>query len=291
MHGTADEDGPTDDGQDQLLREAARLAALPAFPDAVREYTKGLARFREGPRLVNKLISYDTRWRVVGYLLYLHSDRARFGPDGGATYGRLLEICTRRQEVSPRVLKSMLALLQFTGFVEARRNSADRRLKFYRPTERMDGFVKQWLGYGVNALDRLEPEMQRARMLGEDPTFADRFLVSGGRAHLAGTPPADLVPEFPAFFGARDGAGAALLAVMLADMDGAPVPSRADIAKRFGLSKTQVTNVLAAGEAQGFFVLDAAGVPAATPHLRDVYRRWISIELAFYARHMRLPSP
>jgi hypothetical protein len=273
--------------QDELIAHAARLAALPAFPLAVREYTVGLARFRESPRLANKLISYDTRWRVVGYLLYLAADRERFGVDGGATYGRLLEICTRRQEVSPRVLKTMLAILKFTRFVETVSRDTDRRSKIYRPTARMDQFVNLWLSYAVAALDSLEPEMQRTRMLREDPGFADRFLVSGGREHLTGTPPADRMPEFMAFFGARDGAGAAVLSVMQAAIDGTRVPSRAAIAKRFGLSKTQVSNVLAAGEAIGFFTLDGAGVPAATPHLRDTFASWISIELAFYARHMQ----
>ena len=57
------------------------------------------------------------------------------------------------------------------------------------------------------------------------------------------------------------------------------MPSRAAIAKKFGLSKTQVSNVMAVGEAQGFFTLDSAGVPAATPRLRDSYGSWISIEL------------
>ena len=273
--------------QDELAAHAARLVALLAFPRAVREYTVGLARFRESPRLANKLISYDTRWRVVGYLLYLAADREWFGADGGATYGRLLEICTRRQEVSPRVLKTMLALLKFTGFIETVHSETDRRSKFYRPTARMDQFVNLWLSYAVSALDILEPEMQRTRMLWEDPGFPDRFLVSGGRDHLANTPPADRMPEFMALYGARDGAGAAVLSVMLADIDGTPMPSRAAIAKRFGLSKTQVSNVLAIGEAGGFFTLDDAGVPAATQYLRDSYRRWISIELAFYARHMQ----
>jgi hypothetical protein len=273
--------------QDELAAHAACLLALPAFPKAVREYTVGLARFRESPRFANKLISYDTRWRVVGYLLYLAADRERFGADGGATYGRLLEICTRRQEVSPRVLKTMLALLKFTGFIETISSDTDRRSKLYRPTARMDQFVNLWLGYAVSALDLLEPDMQRTRMLREDSGFAERFLVSGGREHLTATPPADRMPEFIAFYGARDGAGAAVLSVMLADIDDTPVPSRAAIAKQFGLSKTQVGNVLATGEAKGFFALDGAGVPAATQHLRDSYGRWISIELAFYARHMQ----
>lgn len=273
---------------DELLEQAARLKALPAFPAAVRQYIVGMAQFRQSPRLVNKLVSYDTRWRVVGYLLYLHADRERFGPEGGATYSALLEICTARREASPRVLKTMLALLQVTGFIQARRGSADRRLKFHSPTERMDRFVKLWLSYAVGALDSLEPAMQRTMMLEHDKGFADRFLVSGRRDHVTGTPPADRMPEFIGFYGAIEGASAVTLVVMLADIDGTPLPSRAAIARRFGLSKTQVSNVMAAGEAIGFFTLDAAGVPAATPHLRETFAKWISIELAFYAQHMQL---
>lgn len=57
--------------------------------------------------------------------------------------------------------------------------------------------------------------------------------------------------------------------------------------KRFGLSKTQVSSIIDEGARLGFFRLDGAAVPLATPHLRDSYARGISIELAFYARHMR----
>jgi hypothetical protein len=149
--------------EDDLLAVAARFSACAAFPEAVRRFSEGQAEFRQGPRLLNKLLSRDASWRVIGYLLYLHADRDRFGPQGGATYGRLLELCTRRAEVGRRTLKTMLALLRFAGFVQARPSAADRRVKFYRPTERMLDFVRRWLSYPVAALDVLEPQMQRAR--------------------------------------------------------------------------------------------------------------------------------
>jgi hypothetical protein len=83
---------------------------------------------------------------------------------------------------------------------------------------------------------------------------------------------------------------------MLADIDQLQLPSRAAIAKRFGLSKTKVSIVLGQGVNHGFLTLDGSGAPAPTQHLRDSYCRWISIELAFYAQHMRpsqglIPSP
>jgi hypothetical protein len=196
-------------------------------------------------------------------------------------------MCGRRPEISPRVLKTMLALLQFTGMVKAKHNSGDRRSKIYQPTPRMQGFMQPWLHYATSTLDLLEPEMRRARLLQDDPGFVDRFLVSSGRAHETAKPLVERMPEWVAFFGMRDGAMTVVLPIMRADIDGTAVPSRAELAKTFGLSKTQVTKVLQIGEAEGYFVLDAAGVPAATELLRKTFRQWVATELAFYAQHMQ----
>jgi DNA-binding MarR family transcriptional regulator len=276
-----------DDETDPLSAQAARFAAMPVFEAALRAYITGVTGFRRSNRLINKLVSYHARFRLAGYLLYLHADRERFGHDGGATYGNLLAMCNRPPEISPRVLKTMLALLQFTGMVKAKRDSGDRRSKIYQPTPRMQSFTQPWLHYATSALDILEPEMRRARMWQDDPGFVDRFLVSSGRAHETAKPLVERMPEWVAFFGMRDGAIAVTLPVMRADIDGTVVPSRAEIAKTFGLSKTQVTKVLQIGETQGYFALDAAGIPAATEHLRTTFRQWVSTELAFYAQHMR----
>lgn len=280
------EDGAANARSEPLLAEAERFRTDPAFPQAVRAYTAALARFREAPRLINKLISYESRFRVTGYLLYLDADRELFGATGGATYKNLHELCTRRNEVSPRVLKTTLALLKLTGFVETVRSRTDRRSKSYRPTARMFDFVRQWLGYAVASLDALAPRMKRGDLLKNDATFIARFLVSGGRDHAANTPPADLMPDFIAFFGSREGAAAVILAVMQARFDDAAVPARAQIARRFGLSKSQVTNIINDGMRLGYFTEETRGQLLPTPHLREDYGRWISIELAFYARHM-----
>jgi hypothetical protein len=275
------------EGIDPLATRAQRFAATPTFEEAVRAYIVGMSGFRRSSRLINKLISSHARWRLAGYLLYLHADRDRFGPDGGATYGNLLTMCNRPPEISPRVLKTMLALLQFTGFVAAKRHSADARSKIYQPTPRMQGFMLPWLQYATSTLDILEPEMARVRLLQEDAGFVDRFLVSSGRAHETAKPLVERMPEYIALFGARDGAGAVVLPIMRADLDGTPVPSRAELAGMFGVSKSQVTNVLQLGAGQGYFKLDGNGLPTATDRLRTAFRQWVAIELAFYAEHMQ----
>lgn len=272
---------------DPLLVQAERFAAMPAFDEAVRAYLAGTTGFRRSNRLMNKLISSHARWRMAGYLLYLYADRERFGADGGATYTNLLAMCSRSPEISPRVLKTMLALLQFTGYVAAKRHSGDGRSKIYKPTPRMQDFMQPWLRYATGTLDILEPEIGRAHLLQNDPGFVDRFLVSSGRAHETAKPLVKYMPEWVAFFGTREGAGAVVLSIMRADIDGTTVPSRAELARAFGISKTQVTKVLQFGETKGYFVLDADGVPAATDFLRATFRQWVATELAFYARHMQ----
>src|SRR6185312_8131749 len=98
MHSFTGENNAASHEEDRLLAAASDFRASSAFPQAIREYTLGLSRFRKAPRLINKLISYESRFRVTGYLLYLYADREKFGP-AGASYKQLHELCTRRQEV------------------------------------------------------------------------------------------------------------------------------------------------------------------------------------------------
>ncbi|HTY50019.1 MAG TPA: hypothetical protein VMB48_10035 [Steroidobacteraceae bacterium] len=286
MHISKDGGGTTTRRQVVLLQEAVHLGELPEFARAVREYTDALARFREAPRVINKLTSYETRFRVILYLLYLHADRERFGPEGGATYARILQLCMRRREVNPRVLKTTLALLKLTGLIGTRRNPDDQRSMYYHPTARMSEFVNRWLSMAVNPLDVLQPHLRRAQRLNEEPAFVEAFLVSAGRDYVVGIRPAYLMPEFMSFFWQREGASAIVAATLLSSFDGTPLPSRDRLARRFGLSKTQVSSIIVEGARLGYFEVNEAGVPTPSPRLREDYGRWVSIDLTFYARHM-----
>ncbi len=277
----------TDDLNDPLLAEAAQLRASPAFPTAIREYIVAVVRFREKPNLITKLIASEIRFRLTAYVFCMAAYHDIHGPFGGVTYTQLLELCMPRQELSPRALKTTLALLKLAGFIKTSQSKSDRRSKIYHPTARMVEHVKSWIPHAVNALDALQPEMQRARMFEQDPDCLRRFAAASGRDHATGIPLIDRMPEFTCFFGKREGAIPVVQAVMLSDIEKVPPPSRAQIASRFGLSKTQVSKIIAEGTQLGFFTVDDAGIPTATAYLRDSYARFISIELAFYARHMQ----
>ena len=80
---------------DPLLLKAAMFQEHPSFDEALQAYTIKFVEFRQRAPLINKVVSYHARWRVASYLMYLAADREMFGPEGGATYGRLLEMCKR----------------------------------------------------------------------------------------------------------------------------------------------------------------------------------------------------
>ena len=132
--------------------------------------------------------------------------------------------------------------------------------------------------------------MQRG-LLVEDRAFVDGFSVSGGRAHLEDAVPlADRVPAPLSSLKAMLGSYSVILAVLLARFEGTDTPSRRSIAGRFGLSRSQVDLVVQAGLDRGLFALDHNAMLVPTTALETSFHQWISIELAFYARHMR-PRP
>ena len=139
------------------------------------------------------------------------------------------------------------------------------------------------------ALDALQPEMQRAQQWKNDPGFIRRFLIAAGLEHTTGKLLIERMPDFNSFFGKREGAISLVLAVMLSEIENTPLPSRAHIATRFGLSKTQVSKLIKEGARIGFLSINSNGVRIDTSYLRESYGKWISIVLAFYARNM-LPA-
>lgn len=267
----------------RLAEDATVFRASPMFETVLRDYTFALTRFRRDPRVVNKLISHETRFRVVSHFLFLHAEKVLAGGEGGVTYSEMTEICSHYSNIGLRVLKAMLPMLVLTGFAEVARNDQDRRVKTYMPSGKLFALARTRLASIVAALQVLQPDVQRAASLRDDPLYLMRALFNGGPSWLADSPLVKYMQDFVAFAGGREGAAQVVYVTMLADMDGTPLLSRAAIAKEFGLSKTQVWSVFTEGERLGYFSVDGSAVPVATDKLRDQYRSWTAMELAVCA--------
>ncbi|MET3924695.1 hypothetical protein [Devosia sp. 2618] len=272
-----------------LLRiQAAALQAHPKFDQALHLYTRGVSDYREANHGIGKLTANEDRYRALNFFFYLWAESVAKGEGGAVTYSALFEVC-RRGEVTTRTLKTMLALAIFTGFAERRPHPTDRRSKLYIPTARMIAFPDYWITPAAAANDLLLPGADRVRRLRDDPDLLVHFFRSSGREFGAGVQPMTIQPEFMAFYGNKEGGSAMVMALLLADMENLPPPNRAEISRRFGLSKSQVTQLIAQGQAAGMLQI-SDGVVRATQTLHDDHAEWTALCLAFLDPHMCPPD-
>lgn len=268
----------------ELRAQADELKALPNFQDCVRRYTGDIAAFREATRPFGKLIANEDRFRVINFVFPLWAQSVASGGTGALTYGTIFEIC-RRGEVTPRVLKNTLAMAVHLGFLSRQPNPADRRSWLYAPTDLMTLFPHQWLVPAALALDDLIPGQSLTERLRNDPRVLIHFFLSAGREFDSGIQPTKLVPAYMHFCGHREGAPLLAMALLAAEMDGLPYPTRSEVALRFGLTKSQVTNVVTAGVELGFLSL-SNGAAHPTEAMRIANSDWVAAALAFLHHHL-----
>jgi hypothetical protein len=273
----------------QLKTEAAHLQALPGYEAALHTYTRQISAYREASRPVAKLIANEDRYRTLNFFFTMWAEKVGAGGDGALTYSELFEIC-RRGEVSPRILKTTLSIGGVLGFFQRSRNPADGRSWLYRPTPQMLLFPHQWLLPAAHALDTLLPDRKRAERLEADPAILVYFFRSAGREFASGLQPMTLQPEFMSFYGQKEGGAVFTMGLLLAEIDGLPTPSRAEIAARYGLTKSQVNQLIVAGQAAGLLTVEA-GMPRPTNALRDGHSEWVALSLAFLGHHLWPEAP
>jgi len=268
----------------QLHEEADRLAALPAFPTTLLHYTRRLAAFRQNIRPLAKLVANEVRYRVVNFMFWIWAEKLAHGAPGTMTYGELHALCLQGG-VTPRQLKTTLALAVFTGFLDRVPNPADRRSWIYTPTALMLAFPLQWILPAAEALDLLVSDTDRTTPLHRDQTALIHFLRSAAREFAAGIHPLAEPSAFMDFFGRREGGSVIVMSVLIAEMDGLTPPSRGEIAQRYALSKSQVAELVATAIELGLMTLDN-GRLAATDTLRHSHSEWIALSLAFLGHHL-----
>lgn len=259
------------------------------FDRGVATYAAAMTRFRlEGPPSINKLLGQDVRFRTVTFTLYLHHDAELGRPEGGATYSRLLELISGTIGGSQRVVSTTLALMQAMDFVRVEPSIRDRRVKFYRPTDKMLAVVRAWLGSLFAALDHVEPEARRSEQLAQGDDIVQRFILGVGAAFRDGESLTGRIPEFSLFFD-REGGWPLLAMAIRTAHEGRALPSRGEMAKLFGLSKTQIASVISDATAAGFFHTEGDRTRA-TPLMLERYRRWLAVSFAFFMEATALPG-
>jgi hypothetical protein len=270
------------DADDGLAAAADVIHAHRNFPHAVRHYLSMLVAWRSQSRMADKHASTHTRSSITSYVVYLHFRADPADPDDGASYLKLLDLCTIRGDCGPRGLTTTLALLRLAGYVQRQRGTMDRRVRLYRPTEKLLSHVRQWYANTLGCLDRLTGTTNFAGDVARDPDFLRHVVTSIAGPYFARA--IQLVGHYPALLTLFEIEGGSMVAAMLvtAALDDTAVPRPAEMAKRLSCSVSQVRNVMAHLEARELLRLDAdRRVPDDAP-LVPMLRRYIARELAFY---------
>lgn len=268
-------------GEDPLEVRAASLLADPAFPAATTGFITAMNRFRrEGRGPINKLLGRDVRFRVVNLCFCLHVRGRLVGSERGASFGEMVEAIRRTLGGSPRVVRTTLDMMRKMGLVDVEAGSVDRRVSIFAPTPALMALVRGWLAGVMTHLDLLEPEGRRAERFTTEPGFVEHVAVAMGEAFLAGEPLTGRIPELSCFFLYECG-WPVLNTVVAHAREGLPLPTLGVIAETYGLTKSQVANVVTLAVENGFLVRDAAGRATVTPALMAAYDRWAAIFFAF----------
>lgn len=268
-------------GEDHLAARARALLADPAFPAATTAFTASMNRFRrEGQGPLNKLLGRDIRFRVVNLCFCLHVRGQLVGPERGASFGEMVEATRRTLGGSPRVVRTTLDMMRRMGLVDVEAGRADRRVSIFVPTAPLMATVRAWLAGVMVHLDALEPGVRRAERIAAEPGFVEHVAVAMGEAFLAGEPLTGRVPELACFF--RHECGWPVLNTVVAHArEDLPLPTLGVLAETYGLTKSQVANVVTLAVENGYLVRDAAGRATVTPALMAAYDRWAAIFFAF----------
>jgi hypothetical protein len=269
-------------GFDPLAAKAESIQQHPQFAQAFRHYIETMLDWRALNKAAAKASASHARSTIVGYVLYLHFAADPADPDDGPGYAKLLRLCVQRRDCGPRVLKTVLALLRLTGFVRLERGMRDKRLKLYRPTAKMIGFMQDWYSRSVGSFDKLNPNNDFGRRLRRDEALLGHIITAIAPPYMDNN--IQLVGHFPALFElfAFD-AGFPVAALMVqSHLNQVPMPSATAIAKRFGLSPSQIRVILKMLEDRKLTISAGSKDPAA---LQLLFEAYVARELSLYATY------
>jgi hypothetical protein len=254
------------------------------FDRAVRMHVGGLLAWRGGLGGYNKVISSHARNFIMNSILYLHFQARPDDPDEGATYERLLKLCVDRGFCGPRVLRTVLMLGESTGRLTCERGRFDRRLKLFRPTEKLIAQARHCTDHMLSCFDiLLGGKAPRHDAVSREATFRRMISVAGRRYFEDGLELSEHYGDLLALL-RLDGGCATVLAVTDAQLAGVPLPAYKEVAARFRFSASQSRKILKRGEELGLVAFSAGRLTDASALVRT-YQWAFARELALYAKY------
>jgi hypothetical protein len=248
--------------------DAEAVAALrrhPRFPDALREFGAMAVRLYRGNRLINLVTNDRGRLLLAVFAIYLHYARRADDPSSGLTAARLQALFVETGLGSVGRAKALIALMRWGGYIEDAPAAPDRRFKLLQPTEKMLAVHRErWRG-ALGAAALVAPEAAQALARFDAPGFLPAFVIAQASEFQGGFRLLDHGPELQ-LFSDRNAGFPIMFGILLsaAPDDGMPptgaIPvSASALAKRFHVSRTQVTRLLHDAHAAG--LIERSGGP------------------------------
>lgn len=275
-----------------LLAEAAAVREMPAFHPALHRYAAAMLRPYRGTPQLNKLISKEGRFLMANLALQLHLWRGTAIAGDGLTLTRLRALCAEHGVASPGRVSVFLTLMRFGGFVAPAAAGGDRRTRLLVPTARMMAHVRLFTAIQLQAIDLLWPDRGHEARLYAGPGFLEAFHRHVGDFYLRGARLPEALPVIELFTRADAGYMVLLhLFLLLPAPEGRAEPAVVAMpfgptARRFGVSRSHVGNLIRAAAAAGFLQerLPGGREIAVAPRLIDLLERWFALQMALMLR-------
>lgn len=240
----------------------ADIVSHPRMPEARRLYLRQfLALYGANPFLVRLLLEqgrfFVHYFTIVNYALHDPTRR-----EAWCTVGALKHALVACGLASARQVDHLIGRLQDAGFVTVQAAPEDRRARLLLPTEAMLEHDRQWLAVHYAPLTVLWPEQNYGRAMRGDPEFQLAHRRATAEWNSWGIQVMTAVPETMLFFNHAGGhmvRSALLWAAMENGVTASVAVPYAELADRFGVSRTQVRVILRGAEALGLVRLADRG--------------------------------
>jgi hypothetical protein len=179
------------------------------------------------------------------------------------------------------MLKNQLGILRVAGLVQQEHGKIDRRLRLYRPTPRMLANAADWVGRRVGALDQLHAANQYAARMSEGIGFLRDITVKIIPHFVALNIP--IASYDPVFYElqSQNGGFAIGATIVMSEQFGGPPLHMAQTAQRFGLSVSQVRQVLKFIDQRDLLAPHGQG----GSRLNALFKGFVMRDLALFVRY------
>jgi hypothetical protein len=262
----------------------------PRMLEGVLSYDALIPDYFADNTILNRVVIELRRFQMIVYTLHLHDTRDPEDPRTGLTHSRLQKLAVMHDLASPGGVTTFIGLMLLAGYLKRQRSRDDRRIGHDEPTETFVAIVEGWNKAILACIDAIEPEGRLVQCLAAHPRFGWDMRERGAQALLAGWKPLGPFPEAEHFISKQGGFMLLLRIVADTIRHGGRheiVPISLDLAtfgKRFGVSRSQLRQLLESAYAQG--LLDAPPKNGmhilASPTLIASFVSWQASELGHY---------